>query len=69
MKKAATANQTSGRVATAYLMSHHQSTKAMEVVQIEMRNAVAVSFAHSQYDTNFSSSRPLPHCMICRVGK
>jgi hypothetical protein len=36
----------------------------MEVVQIEMRNAVAISFAHSQYDTNFSSSRPLPHCII-----
>jgi hypothetical protein len=49
-------------------MSHHQIEKSMAVVQIEIRNALAISFAHSQYDTNFSSSRPLPHCIIRRVG-
>jgi hypothetical protein len=41
-------------------MSHHQIEKPIAVVQIEISTAVAISFAHSQYDTNFSSSRPPP---------
>jgi hypothetical protein len=39
-------------------MSHHQIEKPTAVVQVEISTAVAISFAHSQYDTNFSSCRP-----------
>jgi hypothetical protein len=38
----------------AYLMSHQQIAKVMVVMPNEMRNAVAISFAHSRYDTNLS---------------
>lgn len=49
-------------------MSHHQIEKLIAVVQIEISNAVAISFAHSQYDTNFSSVGLLPRSIIpsCR---
>ena len=33
-------------------MSHHQSAKAVAVIEVETTSDVAISFAHSQYDTN-----------------
>ena len=39
-------------------MSHHQSAKVMAVIKIEITSDVAISFAHSQYDTNAIPSRP-----------
>jgi hypothetical protein len=45
-------------------MSHHQSAKAVAVIEVETTSDVAISFAHSQLDTNALSSRPPPHCII-----
>jgi hypothetical protein len=47
----------------AYFTSH-QIAKAIEVVVIEIPSEVAISFAHSQYDTHAFQSALLPHCII-----
>ena len=41
-------------------MSHHQSAKVMTVIKIEITSDVAISFAHSQYDTNAIPVGPMP---------
>jgi hypothetical protein len=33
-------------------MNDHQSAKAIAVIEMEITSDVAISFAHSQYDTN-----------------
>ena len=35
-----------------YFLSHHQNTKPMDVVVREIVTEIAISFAHSQYDTH-----------------
>jgi hypothetical protein len=49
-------------------VSHHQSKKAAAVVDKEIPSEVAISFAHSKYDTNAISIRPPPHCTIAESG-
>ena len=44
--------------------NHHQIEKPIVVVHTEMKNAVAINFAHSQYDINSVPVGPLPHYII-----
>jgi hypothetical protein len=39
----------------AYFPSHHPIASATDVMAIEIASDVAISFAHSQYDTHASS--------------
>jgi hypothetical protein len=43
-----------------YTRSHHQSAKAMAVIEMEITTDVAINFAHSQYDTNAIPVGPMP---------
>ena len=43
-----------------YLKSHHKIAKTIDVVVIEIASEVAISLAHSKYDTQAHSSRL--HC-------
>ena len=45
-------------------MSHHQSAKVVAVIKIEINSDVAISFAHSQYDTNAIPVGPMPRHII-----
>jgi hypothetical protein len=36
----------------SYFMNHNQSAAPMAVVMVEIPSDIAISFAHSQYDTN-----------------
>ena len=44
--------QEKGQPNYAYFISHHPSATAADVVAIEIPIEVAISFAHSQYDTH-----------------
>jgi hypothetical protein len=46
------------------LLSHHQIEKTIAVVHIEISSAVAISFAHSHYDTVEVPMAPMWHCII-----
>jgi hypothetical protein len=45
-----------------HALSHHQSAKAMAVIEMEIVSEVAISFVHSQYDTNTIPVGPMPRC-------
>ena len=56
------ASSACGVAGDRYFRSHHKSVKAIDVVAIEIAGEVAISFAHSQYDTRTHS-----HCIISQV--
>jgi len=45
-------------------LNYDQIEKTIVVVHIEMRNAVAINFAHSQYDIIAVPVGLLPRCII-----
>jgi len=47
-----------------YFKNHHQIEKPIVVVHTEMKNAVAINFAHSQYDIIAVPVGLLPRCII-----
>jgi hypothetical protein len=49
-------------------VSHHQSKKAAAVVDKEIPSEVAISFAHSQYDTNTIFHSAPAACIIAESG-
>jgi hypothetical protein len=48
-------------------MSHHQSAKAMALMEMEITSDVAISLAHSKYDTNAIPLGPMPR-YIMHIG-